>query len=71
VRCSVWDLVMRHKPRDDYLQIGLELFEWLPEGRKRKINWLKLFRIKTGLSHKEALDYYEKVKRIYYRLHRE
>jgi len=59
---------MRQKPKDDYLQIGLELFERLPKGRKRKINWLKAFRFKTGLTHEEALEYYELVKRIYYRL---
>jgi len=55
---------------DPYIAIGLELFERLPEGRKRKINWLKAFRLKTGLTHEEALEYYELVKRIYYGLHR-
>lgn len=50
-------MIMRRLDRD-LLAIGAELFYALPDGRKKRINWIKLFRKKTGLSFKEALEYY-------------
>lgn len=55
---------------DDLLKVAYELWLMLPNGRKKKINFIKAFRWKTGVNHEEALKYYEKAKRYYYRLDR-
>jgi len=53
--------------KDDLFKIGLELWFMLPEGRKKKINFIKAFRWKVGVSHKVAEEYYYKCRNYVWR----